>query len=247
MLDTFRMPTNSNHKTRKQNLHCPVAGCGATQPHLLDPLVASLMKAYDDPKQLAGWAAAGMNELVGSFLQDMEAGRVFAWLTRLRQIEELYVRAIYTLLLADKLEVPHLLSNAMPNGFSLLYKEVNDLVFEGRGKLTDLTPGLSFGSFTPMETINQGAHVFFASMLTVIGINSLPLEERNLDGYKKHLDTYLIRLDYMRMMFQDGRSRDQVFEVLRMMHKPDSYWIEQQRLAKNNMSSAAGNKCPLGT
>jgi len=201
--------------------------------------VAAMMKAYDDPKQLAAWTEAGMKELVLSFLQDMEAGRVFAWLTRLRQIEELYVRAIYTLLIADRSEVPHLLSNMLPNGFSALYKKVNASVFDGRGKLTDVISGRSYGSFTPMETINQGAHVSFASMLTAIGINSLPAEERNLDNYRKHLDTYLVRLNHMRKMFEQGRSREQVLEALRMMHKPDSYWIEQQRLAKDGASEVA--------
>lgn len=219
-------------RAQNANPHCPVGGCSTTTPHLSDPSVAAMMKAYDDPKQLAGWAEAGMKELALSFLQDMEAGRVFAWVTRLRQIEELYIRSIYTLLIADKSEVPHLLSNMLPNGFSALYKKVNSLVFEGRGKLTDITPGRSYGSFTPMETINQGAHVSFASMLTAIGINSLPLEERNFDNYRKHLDAYLTRLNYMRKMFEQGRSREQVLEGLRMMHKPDSYWIEQQRLAK---------------
>jgi hypothetical protein len=215
------------------------------QPHLSDPSVASMMKAYEDPKQLAGWAEAGMNELTLSFLQDMEAGRVFAWVTRLRQIEELYIRAIYTLLIADKSEVPHLLSNMMPNGFSALYKKVNDLVFEGRGKLTDVTPGRSYGEFTPMDTINQGAHVSFASMLTAIGINSLPNEETNFDNYRKHLETYLVRLNYMRKMFEQGRSRDQVLEGLRRMHKPDSYWIEQQRVAKGG-TAAEGNSSVQG-
>lgn len=198
-----------------------------------------MMRAYDDPKQLAGWAEAGMKELVLSFMQDMEAGRNFAWLTRLRQIEELYVRALYILLIAKGTEVPHLLSNMLPNGFTALYKKVNTSVFEGRGKLTDVMPGQSYGSFTPMETINQGAHVSFASMLTVIGINSLPPEQRNFDNYRKHLDTYLVRLNYLRNMFEQGRSREQVLEGLRTMHKPDSYWIEQQRLAKEGAQASA--------
>jgi hypothetical protein len=238
------MPAKSGRKPRKENSHCHVAGCGTMQPHLSDLSVASMMKAYEDPKQLAGWAEAGMKELALSFLQDMEAGRVFAWVTRLRQIEELYIRAIYTLLIAEKSEVPHLLSNMRPNGFSALYKKVNDLVFEGRGKLTDVAPGRSYGEFTPMETINQGAHVSFASMLTAIGINSLPNEETNFDNYHKHLETYLVRLNYMRKMFEQGRSRDQVLEGLRMMHKPDSYWIEQQRLAKGGPASEGSSSVP---
>lgn len=197
------------------------------------------MKAYDDPKQLAAWAEAGMKELVLSFMQDMEAGRNFAWLTRLRQIEELYVRALYTLFIANRSEVPHLFSNMLPNGFSALYKKVNAVVFEGRGKLTDVMAGQSYGSFTPMEMINQGAHVSFASMLTAIGINSLPREQRNFDNYRKHLNTYLTRLKYIRNMFEQGRSREQVLEGLRTMHKPDSYWLEQQRLAKENDQASA--------
>jgi len=238
------MPAKSGRKPRKKNPHCPVAGCGTMQPHLLDPSVAFIMKAYEDPKQLAGWAEASMKELALSFLQDMAVGRVFAWVTRLRQIEELYFRAIYTLLIAEKAEVPHLLSNMMPNGFSALYKKVNDLVFEGRAKLTDVVPGRSYGEFTPMDTINQGAHVSFASMLTVIGINSLPNEETNCENYHKHLDTYLVRLNYMRKMFEQGRSREQVLEGLRMMHKPDSYWIEQQRIAKGGSVSEESRSMP---
>ena len=80
----------------------------------------------------------------------------------------------------------------LPNGFSALYKKVNTLVFEGRGKLMDITPGKTYGSFTPMETINQGAHVSFAKACSQRSESiHFHLRRRISDTYRKHLDAYL--------------------------------------------------------
>ncbi len=66
---------------------------------------------------------------------DLAAGRNFALLTRSRQPEELYIRALYALFIASPEELAHIMSDETPNSFSLMYRAVNGLVFEGRGIL----------------------------------------------------------------------------------------------------------------
>ena len=58
---------------------------------------------------------------------DLAAGRNFALILRLRQIEELYVRALYAMFIADDSELAHVLSEEFPNSFTHLYRKVNEV------------------------------------------------------------------------------------------------------------------------
>lgn len=78
---------------------------------------------------------------------DLAAGRNFALITRSRQQEELYNRALYALFTATPEEVAHIMSDWTPNSFSLMYRAVNKLVFEGRGILEVPQPDLTHGLF----------------------------------------------------------------------------------------------------
>jgi hypothetical protein len=90
---------------------------------------------------------------------DVAAGRYFALTTHTRQVEELYIRALYAMFVADSAEVAHIMSDAMPNSFSEMYRKVNDSIFGGKGLLEVAQPGLTSGTFTAMGTINSGARM----------------------------------------------------------------------------------------
>jgi hypothetical protein len=221
-------------KKSKINPHCPVRGCKTSQPHQDDPIVKGLIAEFGPPDKLSSWVLAAMAELRESIMRDLTEKRIFAWQTRLRQPEELYVRALYLLFLASEQEKHHILSGDMPNGLSGLYAKVNKEVFEGRGLLQTEQPGLTYGTFTPMDTLNDGAHVSFRAFATCIGTVKNPeyLGSDFPDRYCKHLNTYCNYLNYMSNMFKGGKPRDIVLAGVKNLHKPASYWAEQQKLIK---------------
>lgn len=76
----------------------------------------ALHAAFSDPAKLASWVKTVLDELINSMKQDLEADRIAAYMSRLRQTEELYTRALYVLFVASPEEVAHVLSGDMPNG-----------------------------------------------------------------------------------------------------------------------------------
>jgi hypothetical protein len=227
------------NKPRKINPHCPVPGCKTDKPHSTDPIVAGLIGEFSRPERMTHWVLGGMAELRNSIVRDMKDGQIFAWYTRLRQPEELYVRTLYALFVAGENELHHVLSGDMPNGLSTMYIKVNDIIFEGRGKLLTTQPGLEFGSFTAMDTLNDGAHASFAAFTTCISLVHNPehFPQNFIEQYAKHLTTYCDYLNYMHGMFNAGKSRSDVLEGVRSLHKPASYWKEQQEVARHQAIS----------
>jgi hypothetical protein len=225
-------------KRSRVNPYCPVPGCRTKQPHQDDAIVKGLIAEFGPPEKLTAWVLAAMAELRGSIVNDLAEKRIFAWQTRLRQPEELYIRALYLLFIASDREKHHILSGEMPSGLSGLYSKVNEKVFEGRGLLQTEQSGLTYGSFTPMETLNDGAHVSFRAFATCIGTVRNPqyLGSDFPEKYFKHLNTYCNYLNYMRNMFEGGKSTDDVLAAVKNLHKPASYWAEQQKLAMEKHS-----------
>jgi len=226
----------------KINPHCSVSGCRTDKPHSDDPIVAGLIEQFADPVNMTFWVLAGMAELRDSIVRDMKDGQVFAWFTRLRQPEELYVRTLYSLFVADEKELHHILSGDMPNGLSGMYGKVNDVVFERRGRLQAEQPGLELGPFTAMDTLNDGAHVSFAAFTTCISIAQHPehVPPDFIDQYHKHLTKYCEYLRYMHGMFQAKKLKEHVLEGMRSLHKPASYWREQQEKAREQAKKGQG-------
>ena len=155
-------------KKPKKNPHCPVAGCRATKPHLSSPTTAGIHHAFSGPEQLALWIKLCLAELVQSVIDDVNKGRYFAYLTRWRQPEEMYHRALYMLFVADKPELPHIASGDLPNSFSQMWKEVNRVVYDGKGTLDQKQLGLNGEEFTAMNTLNNSAHASLATVVTCI-------------------------------------------------------------------------------
>jgi hypothetical protein len=209
-------------KRHKINLHCPVAGCRADKPHADDPIVQGLLQEFTPPERLAALALAAMAELGESICRDVKGKKLFAFQCRLRQPEELYIRALYALFIADDKELPHILCGAPPNSRSGLYKKVNEVVLEGNGVLEVEHAGLKHGRFTAMETLHLGAHVSFTAISMAIGSVRYPeyLPQNFEDKYDRHVRTYCAYLNHVREMFKAGKGKNEVLAELIKMHRP---------------------------
>jgi len=171
---------------------------------------------------MTSWALAAMVDLAYSIGRDLTEKRLFAWFSRLRQPEELYIRTLYTLFIAAKDEIPHIFSGEWPNGLTRYYKKVNEIVFEGRGMLDVSQPGLNSGTFKAIDILHIGAHASFPAMMTCLGFALHPEYLPPSEKYLKHLDTYLKYLDYMHDMFKAGREKRDVLSGLIDLHGPAS-------------------------
>ena len=127
-------------KPKKKNPHCPVPGCKTKQPHLSSSTIAGLHHTFSNPERLAEWVKCCIAELINSAIGDINKGRFFAYLTRWRQPEELYHRALYILFVADKAAIPHIVSGELPNSFSAIWKSVNQTVFDGKAPSINHSP-----------------------------------------------------------------------------------------------------------
>jgi hypothetical protein len=197
-----------------------LAGCKTTKPHAEDEVVKGLIRVFAPPTEMARWVCAAIHELKESILNDFQAGRAFAWVSRQRQVEELYIRALYAIFIADEFELHHIISGDRPNSITPMYEAVNRIIYEGRGGLTVSKPGLNSGEFTPMEILHHGAHTSFYSLLTSVSIAQTGQMPIFADKYYKHLDVYCTRMDYISKMFQAGREKSVVLEAVKQLHRP---------------------------
>lgn len=207
-------------------------GCRTTQPHADDPIAKGMIAEFGPPEKMVAWVRSAIVELGQSIARDLADGRYFAWLTRLRQPEEMYIRTLYALFIASEKELHHIISGETPNGLAGYYRAVNEVVFQTNGLLLDDHPGLSYGKFKPMETLHDGAHASFKAFLTVIGMKKNPEWLPSPDAYVQHLVAYCKYLDYMEGMFKAGKEKKHVLEGVINLHRPASYWKEQQAKAK---------------
>jgi len=210
---------------KKTNPNCPVPGCKAKAPHTDDPIVKGLVHNFSDLANVAGWTCASLAELGKSMADDIAAGRHFALVTRTRQPEELYVRALYAMFIADPGEVAHIMSDATPNSFTVMYRKVNKLIFGGKGILEVSQPGLTSGTFTAMGTINSGAHASFSAMLMVVGLVKNPEHLAAFtDGkYLDHISLYCSYLDHARRLFAEGKDKAAVLAEMVELHRPQTF------------------------
>jgi len=224
-------------KHAKTNPHCPVPCCKAKAPHLNDPVVAALTQNFSDLAKVAEWTCASIAELGKSMADDVAAGRYFGLTTRTRQVEELYIRALYAMFLADSGEVAHIMSDAMPNSFSAMYRKVNQSIFGGKGLLEVSQPGLTSGTFSAMGTINSGAHASFSTMLMVIGLVKNPQYRAAFtDGrYFDHVSVYCGYLDDARKQFKAGKEKAVVLAELTEMHLPQNLAASMARVADGRL------------
>jgi hypothetical protein len=170
-----------------------------------------------------------MTKLHASMTADISDGRIFGWYTRMRQVEELYFKTLYILFLASNDEAIHILSGQMPNSFSVIYDKVNNAIMGGRAALKQTMPGLVEGEFCMFEIINDAAHVGFGAMQMVINLNESSESLSFLPNYMKHVENYIIRINYMRQMFEGGKDKKTVMEGMINIHRPKEYWEEKAK------------------
>ncbi len=224
-------------KHSKANPHCPVPGCKAKAPHLSDSVVAALVHNFSDLAKAAEWTCASIAELGRSMADDVAAGRYFALITRTRQVEELYVRALYAMFLADPDEIAHIMSDATPNSFREMYRKVNQSIFGGKGLLEVSQSGLRSGTFSAMGTINSGAHASFSTMMMVIGLVKNPqYREAFTDGrYFDHISVYCSYLDHARKQFTAGTDKTTVLAELIELHLPKNLTASMAKAASERL------------
>ena len=223
---------------KKVTPHCPVAGCRVSQPHTDDPLIKALVLRYTGPDKLLGWVQVSLSQIHDSILDDFKNNRHFGWLTRLRQIEELYFRTLYILFLIPDEEVPHWLSGDPPNSLTKIYEAVNQKILMGRGKLIDRQTGKGLGQFTPMSLLHSGGHANYKAMQHVVAFE-LAQVVPNIEPYLTHVKTYIDRIDYMKKLFEAGRDKQTVKEAITNLHRPKEYWEQK---VKDEQANASGKK-----
>lgn len=207
-------------KPKKKNPHCTVAGCKTKQPHLSSPTTAGLHHTFSNPERLALWTKSCITELINSAIDDVNKGRFFAYLTRWRQPDEMYFRALYILFVADKAAIPHVVSGEMPNSFSAMQKAVNQKVFDGKRTLDKAHLGLSGEQFTAFDTLNNSAHASFATIVTCIALARNP--EFRAPIIDKHLEYWkglCNNLNHIENMFKAGHSSNDVLTEFKKLQK----------------------------
>lgn len=196
---------------------CPVKGCRAKHPHTDDPLVKALVRHYKASDKLLGWVQVSLAQIHDSILDDYKNNRHFGWITRLRQIEELYFRALYITFLITDAEIPHWLSGDTPNSLTAIYKEVNAKILKGRGKLTEAQTGKGLGDFTPMAMLHSGGHANYKIMHHVVAFELAGVAPK-IEPYLAHVKIYIDRIDHMRKLLEAGRDKQTVQQLITNMH-----------------------------
>jgi hypothetical protein len=210
-------------KKKKVNPNCPVPGCRVSKPHADDPIVKALILQFGDPVSMTLWTRVAMGELTDSICRDRAENKIFAWYSRLRLPEELYIRTLYALFVARETELPHILSGALPNGLAELYARVNEVVFDGKGRMQVSEPDLKHGgTFKAMDFLHSGAHGSYHAFLTCIGLSRNPENLPAPEKHQEHLQKYCAYLDYMHGMFTAGKEKKHVLAGVKNLHRPAS-------------------------
>lgn len=102
--------TSMNPKQPKTNPHCPVPGCKVKHPHRKAKDVDALMRLTELPHVMCQYVIEGLAHLGNSACNDLANRNAFGFLTRQRQIQELYIKTLYLLLMAEEAEQAHMVS-----------------------------------------------------------------------------------------------------------------------------------------
>ncbi len=211
-------------KNKKPNSYCPVPGCRTNQPHLDNKHHKELYDVFSNPELLAQTVKSCIVDMIQSCTDDVNKNRFFAYLTRWRQPEEMYTRALYLLFVATPEEIAHVVSDELPNSFSAMWQKVNTIVLDSKGTLDKKLTGLSGDEFTTMDTLNHSAHGSLIAVVTTIGFQNNPkrieMSKQHLDVWKKYCDF----LDYAEKKFGEGKSRNEVLAGFKLLLATPSSW-----------------------
>jgi hypothetical protein len=222
------------NQTQPATPACPVPRCGTKTPHTNNVTVQAFMR--QSPAEVIDWTKRCIVELVQSVIDDVNKGRIFAYLTRWRDPEELYTRVLYAIFVAPPDHHPHIFSGDMPNGFAAMWKKVSEVVFEGNGTLFKEQVGLDGKVFTTMDTLNQNAHNSFSTMLTTISIIRSQTEDwqPRIKKHVEHWQKYVEYLNHIEQLFRLGRKKEDVLQTIINMHRSVKRWEEVAREQAKN-------------
>lgn len=166
---------------------------------------------------MTAFARTGMSQLLISMEQDWSRKLQFAWFCRIRQTEELLYKTLYAIFFASEKELHHMLSGDLPNSLVPYYTKVNDVLYGGRGKLTEKLPGLPKDSVlnTALEVLHSGAHTAFSALLTGYAFATKPDLHPYVDKLHQKVHTNVDRLDWLHRLFLKGLSKQQVLDKFR--------------------------------
>ena len=203
-----------------------MSGCKTKTPHLSSPTTSGIHHAFSKPETVAEWVKSRIEETRASRSRPTQLlDRYFAYLTRWRQPEELYHRALYVVFVADKAEIPHIVSGDLPNSLSQMWRAVNRVVYDNKGTLDQKQIGLNGEEFTAMDTLNNSAHASFATIVTCIDVS------KNRDKWKPIIDKHLtywkqlcVNLDLVAKGFTAGKSGTNVLtEIKETAHRAPTH------------------------
>ena len=160
-----------------------------------------------------------MTELTESMCNDLNKKRIFAWQFRMRQPKELYIRTLYAALLADKKELHHILSGSVPNTLTFFYKKVNRIILQDRGRLLSEQGGYDGRTFTPIDHLNEAAHVSFRSLWLCIDAKRKPHRIPTPERHRAGLATYTNFLAEMHGLFKAGKTKSDVLARVIELHQ----------------------------
>jgi hypothetical protein len=222
-------------KQKQLNPHCPVPGCKTKAPHTADPQVQALLS--QSPATIVDWTKRCIVELIQSVIADVSApgvGRMFAYLTRWRDPEELYHRVLYALLIAPESHLPHIFSGELPNGFSAMWRKVDEVIYEGRGELLKERTDPNGRAFRAMDLLNQNAHNSYYTMLMAFGV--VETSGNEWKAYvQKHVESWQRRigyLNYIEGLFRAGRDKATILSAITNLHRPLEVWKNIKQPAK---------------
>ena len=188
------------------------------------------MRTVELPQMMCGYVMEGLAQLGNSACNDLANHNALGFLTRQRQIQELYIRTLYLLLIAEPAEQAHMVAGEPPNGLTTYYREVNQLIYHSQTDWEVETPGLNGDMFTIMETLHDGAHVSFKSLFMARGYFKQEMVTTP-EQFAQYIRKLIGKLDYMLGMFRANKPREDVLNGMQAMHQPASYWEEQRRIA----------------
>lgn len=212
---------------KQVNPYCPVPGCKTRAPHEADPAVQALLS--QSPATIVDWTKRCIVELIQSVIADVNApgaGRMFAYLTRWRDPEELYHRVLYALLIAPASHLPHIFSGDLPNGFSAMWRKVDEVIYEGRGELLKARIDPGGRTFTAMDLLNQNAHNSYFTMLMTFGVVKEGSNEWKT-YVQRHVESWQRRVEYLNHiegLFRIGRDKAVILNAITRMHRPRQAW-----------------------
>jgi hypothetical protein len=199
-------------KTVPHNRFCDVDRCKTDRPHTDDPVVRGMLTYFDTPALIARQALIGMTQLRDSMQDDLKGNRSFAFLTRFRQIEELFHRMIFCLFAATPEEIPHFLSEAYPNKFDDIFKLVNQRVCEGRSTLDKrVIQGDGLPDQTFWKIMNETSHVSMRALHMAYDFRNSALQKQWIDTVVQKRVLFLTRVLYE---LERGDSLEQIRQTL---------------------------------